>query len=298
VSEEALRDEAEGKKEADWTEKEKEEQKKLEEEKQQEQKEQKEEEEKKELVEKEKEAEKKKKEAKEKEEVEKQDVEKQKAEVNERTLRRKKRKMEKNTTSNWLKTYGAIKAPTRTGEGFKLIAGNLETCLADAVLHAMLMHGVREDSIRKGRFRSLTVPQLGNDPQASWSTCQQAILDLSIPFKLERVPTLLTVKGGPMLALIRETVGVFVVGLLVVVAGVENRHCVAYSASKGTFLDNASYTKPVRLEAGDGRGKDSAKAVFRFLIGQRMPEGTQFSVNIVDIWELRNLDDVDLVISG
>jgi hypothetical protein len=278
----------------------------LEEEKQQEQKEQKEEEEKKEAEKKEKEAEKKEKEEKEKEEVEKQDAEKQKAEVNECTLRRKERKkmekkerkMEKKTARNLLKTYGAILAPTRTGEGFKLIAGNLETCLADAVLHAMLMHGVREDSIRKGRFRSLTVPQLGNDPQASWSTCQQAILDLSIPFKLERVPTLLTVKGGPMLALIRETVGVFVVGLLVVVAGVENRHCVAYSASKGTFLDNASYTKPVRLEAGDGRGKDSAKAVFRFLIGQRMPEGTQFSVNIVDIWELRNLDDVDIVISG
>ncbi len=289
MSEEEPRDEAERKKEAERTEKERVKQK---------EKQQKEEEEKKELAEKEKETEKKEKEEKEKEEVEKQDVKKQKTEVNGRTLRRKERKMEKKTERYLSKKYGAILAPTRTDEGFKLVTGNLQTCLADAVLHAMLMHGVREDSIQKGRFRSLTVPQLGNNPQASWSTCQQAFLDLSIPFKLERVPTFFNVKGGPMLALIRETVGVFVVGLLVVVAGVENRHCVAFSASQCTFLDNASYTKPVRLEAGDGRGKDSAKAVFRFLIGQRLPEGTQFSVDIVDIWELRNLDDVDLVISG
>jgi hypothetical protein len=205
-------------------------------------------------------------------------------------LRREQRKMIQTRKAEEKKknaVYGAILATTRSDEGFPLVTGNQLTCLPDAVLHAVLLLGWL-GSIAKDRFRTLAVPQLGNDRQASWSTCTQALLQLVIPFELVRVLSKFLVEGGPMLALLREKTKVFVVGLEVLVGGSTNRHCVAFSASKRTLLDNHSLSKPVRVETADVRSKDTAHKVFRLLVGQRLRKGVVFHVNVLDIYELRS----------
>ena len=89
--------------------------------------------------------------------------------------------------------------------------------------------------------------------------------------------------------LLRATEGVFVVALLVAIEGKKNDHCIVFSASLGTLVDNGSKTKPVYIEDKDCRGKKAARNAFRQLVSQKVPTGSHFSVDVTEIFELRRI---------
>ena len=187
----------------------------------------------------------------------------------------------------WARRRGAIVAPSRTAEGFRLTAGNQQSCMTDAIENAMKMHGCPEGRISTARMRALAIPKLGNVLQASWASCEDALQKLGLPYTLTEV-TARFQGGPPMLNLLRATSGTFVVGLLVEVEGKKNAHCVAFSATAGKLVDNGSKTKPVYIEDKDKQGKKAARNVFRMLVEQKA-NGLHFSVDIVDIYELSEL---------
>lgn len=181
---------------------------------------------------------------------------------------------------------GAIVAPSRTQEGFKLTAGSQQSCMTDAIENGMKMDGYDESKISTARLRNVAIPKLGNVLQATWASSMTALRKLNLPYQLVEVTT--RFQGGPpMLNLLRTTSGVFVVGLLVEIEGKKNAHCVAFSASLGKLLDNGSKTRPVYIEEKDKRGKKAARDAFRLLVGQKVPEGAHYSVDITDVYELR-----------
>jgi hypothetical protein len=204
-----------------------------------------------------------------------------------RVALRSKRKMEVEM-EKMSRKRGAITAPTRTNEGFKLTAGSMQSCMPDAIENAMKMDGYEESNISSARMRTLAIPKLGNVLQASWASCKAALNTLALPYEL--VEATVRFQGGPpMLNLLRATEGVFVVALLVEIEGKKNDHCVAFSANLGTLLDNGSKTKPVYIEDKDRRGKKAARDAFRQLVSQKVPTGAHFSVDVTEIFELRRI---------
>ena len=181
---------------------------------------------------------------------------------------------------------GAITAPTRTNEGFKLTAGAMQSCMPDAIENAMKMDGYLDFST--ARLRTLAIPKLGNILQASWASCMAALSKLSLPYNLVDA-TARFQSGPPMLNLLRATSGVFVVALLVEIQGKKNDHCVAYSAARGVLIDNGSKTKPLYIEDEDRRGKKAARNAFRQLVAQKVQAGTHFSVDVTEIFELSRI---------
>ena len=204
------------------------------------------------------------------------------------TLQRK-RKLELET-KKLLRNGGAIFAPSRTDEGFKISAGKgvQETCMIDAIENGMKMDEFPTDQIPSARMRKIAIPELGNILQASWKSCMSALAMLDLPYKLKEA-TARFMSGPPMLNLLRTVSGVFIVGLLVEVEGRRNDHCVVFSASKGILMDNGSKTRPVYIEEKDKRGKKAAKSAFRLLVGQKVLSGKAFSVDIISIYELCRL---------
>ena len=204
-----------------------------------------------------------------------------------RAALRRKRKMEVEM-EKMSRRRGAITAPSRTNEGFKLTAGSMQSCMPDAIENGMKMDGYAESNISTARMRTLAIPKLGNILQASWASCRAALAALALPYEL--VEATARFQGGPpMLNLLRATAGVFVVALLVEIEGKKNDHCVAFSASRGALVDNGSKTKPVYIEEKDRRGKKAARDVFRQLVSQKVPAGAHFSVDVTEIFELRRI---------
>ena len=183
---------------------------------------------------------------------------------------------------------GAIIAPSRTADGFKLTAGSQQSCMTDAIENGMKLDGYDESKISSARLRSDAIPELGNVLQATWASCVAALHKRGLPYKLVEV-TARFQGGPPMLHLLCTTSGVFVVGLLVEIEGKKNAHCIAFSASLGTLIDNGPKTRPVYIEDKDRRGKKAARDAFRLLVGQKVPKGMQYSVDITDVYELKGL---------
>jgi hypothetical protein len=187
-----------------------------------------------------------------------------------------------------LRNGGAIIAPSRTAEGFKISAGKQQSCMTDAIENGMKMDGFPGKEIPSARMRKIAIPQLGNVLQASWGSCMSALAMLNLPYKLKEA-TAQFKSGPPMLNLLCTVSGVFIVGLLVEVEGKRNDHCVVFSASKGILMDNGSKTRPVYIENKDRRGKKAAKSAFRLLISQKVPKEMVFSVDISSVYELSRL---------
>ena len=204
-----------------------------------------------------------------------------------RSALRRKRKMEVEMKKLG-RQRGAITATSRTDEGFKLTAGSMQSCMPDAIENGMKMDGYDESNISTARMRTLAIPKLGNILQASWASCKAALRCLSLPYEL--VEATARFQGGPpMLNLLRETTGVFVVALLVEIEGKKNDHCIAFSATRATLVDNGSKTKPVYIKDKDRRGKKAARNAFRQLVSQKVPAGAHFSVDVTEIFELRRI---------
>ena len=134
-------------------------------------------------------------------------------------------------------------------------------------------------------MRKIAIPELGNLRQASWASCIHALNVLNYPYTLKGV-TARFKTGAPMLLLLQATSGTFIVGLNVCVEGKRNNHCVAFSADKGMLVDNGSTTRPVYIKKTDKRKKKAAKLAFKLLVGQKIPPGTSFSVNLTSVYEL------------
>ena len=142
----------------------------------------------------------------------------------------------------WARKEGAIIAPSRTGEGYSLPAGNQLTCKADALFNGLVALGVADPSLP--RIRSLSIPELGLNPMASWLSLAAAITTLGYPAKLEEATARFRTTGGPLLNLLKADRGVYLVSLLVTVDNTANRHCIMLStlrephAPLGKLIDN------------------------------------------------------------
>ena len=179
---------------------------------------------------------------------------------------------------------GAIFAPSRTAEGFKLTAGNQLSCMTDALENAMKMDGFPENDISTAKIRKLAIPELGNERMASFLSCKDALQSLNLPYDLLECTSKFKV-GPPMLNLLLAKSGVYVLGLRVVIDGVTNKHCIAYSAKKGKLVDNGSRTRPLYIEEKDRRSKKTAKDAFRKLVEQKCGSD-HFALDLTQVYEV------------
>ena len=189
---------------------------------------------------------------------------------------------------------GFIVAPSRCAEGFRLPSGNQRTCLPDAAFSGLCaLSGEDFKAASLARLRSLSMPTLGNELEASWATLADAFLTLKLPFELKESTSRFMGDGGPMLNLLCAEVGVFVVGLVVTVDGKKNFHAVMLSKIKekhapfGRLVDNTK-AKPVYIEKKDLRGREAAKMAFRALIQQNpnARDAKTLAVNVRDVYEI------------
>ena len=189
---------------------------------------------------------------------------------------------------------GAIIAPSRTGEGFKLPSGNQRTCLPDAAYAGLCILSPDFKAASLARLRRLSVPVLGNEQEASWATLADAFLSLQLPFALREVTSHFKVAGGPFLNLLKAHPGVYVVSLCVTIDGLKNNHAVALStipekhAPSGKLVDNHAQAKPVYLEQKDTRGREAAKKAWhKFLLQNPSANSAEtFEATIRDVYQL------------
>jgi len=189
------------------------------------------------------------------------------------------------------RTGGAIIAPSRTGEGYRLPTGAGQTCLVDAVYNGIRVLG---GTPSLDKMRSRAMPTLGEVLQASWASIMMALVLLRIPFILKEVTSQFQcVDGGPMLAMLRSKSRVFVVRLCVTIDGAKSFHAIMLStvseehAPYGKMVDNHGAMRPVYLEKGDARKPHSAKMALRTLVGQNPAvHGRDFAVHTLDVYEI------------
>ena len=164
---------------------------------------------------------------------------------------------------------GSLIAPSRSGEGWPLPIDG-ESCLPDAIYNGLMMLGFKA-SCRE--LRSLSMPILGNDRSASWSSMINALNHLEYPFILNEVTANFRVKGGPMLNLLRAPSGVYICSLSIEVDGLLNKHSVMLSTIEepgklhGKIIDNSRLC-PVYLEGKDKKDKGSAYKAWRKVFEQ------------------------------
>jgi hypothetical protein len=164
---------------------------------------------------------------------------------------------------------GALIAPSRSGEGWPLPIDG-ESCLPDAIYNGLMMLGFNA-SLRK--LRRFSMPALGNNRSASWSSMINSLNYLEYPFKLNEVTASFRVKGGPMLNLLRAPSGVYIVSLSIEVDGLLNKHSVMLSTIQepgklhGKIIDNSRLC-PVYLEGKDKKDKGSAYEAWRKVFEQ------------------------------
>jgi hypothetical protein len=195
----------------------------------------------------------------------------------------------------WARKEGAIIAPSRTGEGYSLPAGNQLTCKADALFNGLVALGVADPSLP--RIRSLSIPELGLNPMASWLSLTTALTTLGYPAKLEEATARFRTTGGPLLNLLKASRGVYLVSLLVTVDNTANRHCIMLStlsephAPHGKLIDNHGRMRPVYLQQKDTRGKLAAKSAWKLFIGQNPALRTRssFALDLIAVYELLRL---------
>ena len=191
----------------------------------------------------------------------------------------------------WSRKVGAIVAKTRTGEGYTLPCGNQRSCLPDAVYNGLLNQGFEGASLPK--LRKLSMPELGNDRDASWKSIAETLVTLGYPFKLVEVTSQFNGSGGTMLNLLKAEPGTFLVNVCVTVEEKKNAHCVMLStipegnAPFGKLVDNHRAMKPVKLEEKDRRNKDMAKKAWRLFVGQNpSTSDREFTITPSEVYEL------------
>ena len=191
----------------------------------------------------------------------------------------------------WSCKVGAIVAKTRTGEGYTLPCGNQRSCLPDALYNGLLNQGFEGASLTK--LRKLSMPELGNDRDASWKSTAETLLTLGYPFKIVEVTSQFNGSGGTMLNLLKAEPGTFLVNVCVTVEGKKNAHCVMLStipegnAPFGKLVDNHRAMKPVTLEQMDRRNKDMAKKAWKLFVGQNpSTHDREFTITLSEVYEL------------
>jgi len=145
------------------------------------------------------------------------------------------------------------------------------------------------------RLRGFSMPILGNDRSASWSSVINALNHLKYPFKLNEVTSRFKVKGGPLLNLLSAPSGVYIVSLSIKVDGVVNKHSVMLSTIQepgklhGKIIDNSRLC-PVYLEGKDKKFKSSAiKAWLKvFVQNTKLGEWSSLLINVDAVYKLDN----------
>ena len=188
---------------------------------------------------------------------------------------------------------GALVAPSRTGEGYRLPCGNWQTCLVDATYNGIM---TLAPCIEPSRARMVTqaVPKLGNVRQASWASMQAALVALQYPLALVEATARFMHDGGPMLNMLRTRNAVLIVGLHVRIDGTAYQHCIMLStipepqAPYGKMVDNHGHMRPVYLEEKDLSSKPAAARAFRDLVEQNPAarDCSELSVEPSDVYEL------------
>ena len=153
----------------------------------------------------------------------------------------------------WATKTGAIIAPSRKKEGYVLPVGNQLSCLVDALYNGLCTLGF--DSASLARLRKRAMPELGNDPMASWDSVIWALADLGYPYVLQESTSRFDGKGGLMLNLLRAPAGVYLVSLQVIFDGKESKHDAVLSklavehAPHGKLINNHGKMRPCYVEA-------------------------------------------------
>ena len=206
--------------------------------------------------------------------------------------RRKELKALRLQQCKWATKTGAIIAPSRKKEGYVLPVGNQLSCLVDALYNGLCTLGF--DSASLARLRKRAMPELGNDPMASWDSVIWALADLGYPYVLQESTSRFDGKGGLMLNLLRAPAGVYLVSLQVIIDGKESKHGVVLSklaeehAPHGKLIDNHGKMQPCYLESKDTNGKEAAKMAWKLFIGQNpATKERPFSVNPAQVFELK-----------
>lgn len=215
-----------------------------------------------------------------------------------RALKRARRKV-RECKRKARKTGGAIIAPTRTDEGFKLASGNQRSCMPDALYNGYrtLYPALKDGDLSLQRLRKLSIPELGNVLEASWESLGQAIISLNLPVELVEVTKRVeTAEGGPIKGLLNSPPGVYLVAVRIVLDGAVNKHCVMLStlpekrkAPYGKLIDNHSKMKPVYIEKKDLMGKKAAVNAFIKFLRQNpaVAADANLSFTPAEVYELR-----------
>ena len=189
---------------------------------------------------------------------------------------------------------GAILAPSRTEEGYKLASGMQESCFTDATYNGAneLDPGAVTCGIDK--FRNKSIPELGNERQASWSTITKALMQCNLPFELVDASYRFQTSGPPLLNLLQAPPGVYIVGMCVTIGDKQYKHCVMLSTIPtpgkpyGKIVDNGSSSVPVYIEAADRENKKKASGAFRKLLKQKIKHDP-FGAIPTYIYELKRI---------
>jgi len=205
-------------------------------------------------------------------------------------------------TAKIARTTGAIIAPSRTSEGFALPSGNKRTCLPDAAyagIRTLAAWAPEREAVSfraasLARLRALSVPNLGNEQEASWETLANAFLELRLPVRLEEATARFNENGGPFLNLLAAAPGVYIVSLCVTVDGKKNYHAVLLStisekhAPFGRLVDNHAKSQPVYLQKKDRRGREAAKSAWhKFLLqNPAARDAKTFTATVRDVYQL------------
>jgi hypothetical protein len=189
---------------------------------------------------------------------------------------------------------GAILAPSRTEEGYKLASGMQESCFTDATYNGANELDPSAVTCGIDKFRNKSIPKLGNERQASWSTITKALMQCNLPFELVDASYRFQTSGPPLLNLLQAPPGVYIVGMCVTIGDKQYKHCVMLSTIPtlgkpyGKIVDNGSSSVPVYIEAADRENKKKASGAFRKLLKQKIKHDP-FGAIPTYIYELKRI---------
>ena len=200
-------------------------------------------------------------------------------------------------------------ADRRTGEGFRLAAGNSLSCMPDALYNGMgvfyhsgTMEAANMVRLSLARLHSATIPQLGDASEGrsvSWRDLMQSLLHLQLPFELRDVAKeFANQTGGTFWNLLRTTSRVFLVTLHIRVAENEEHpvsiHCIMVSTIPrsdgllGIIIDNQPKVKPVYIEEKDQHRASEAHATLHDKLLAQNPFlcYRKFTSTVINVFEL------------
>ena len=145
---------------------------------------------------------------------------------------------------------------------------------------------------RPSRLLSKSIPDLGNDRDASVGSINAALRTMGLPYQLEDVSVqFMTEKPGPIYNVLNITVGGFVVRLRMQVDGKSPQfHTVCWGATQQKLIDNGGQ-EPLAIDSGDKAGPKPAKRAFRKLLDahKQLKKEYKYDFDITNVYELRSL---------